>query len=332
MQAICYRNTKTTIPGWVDNIHKEQPRGYAYETDTHFVHFYGRDNGFYVISPGLTVLEKKHGSLEDWVKRVFGANHITPMIMDVGHTKDGVWRPGLYFQEELIQGLDITRIQQRSAEQALRVLVEKLDEILLYIEPDKTGLDSYSHKTRELLILSCTELENQWKSFISKAGVGPINGRMFTTQDYVKLLKPLCLKEFQVKLRIYDSVPILQPFIDWDIASPTQSLSWYDAYNKTKHDRDKHFNSSKLINVMLSVAANLVLFCVRFGPFHLLNETKTLSTIVNQTFEIEMVNSDVNTFYIPLVSLPNNTREDLLCYDSFREGHIQRWKVDPLVI
>ncbi len=332
MKGICYKNTKTTLPNFVNTIHEDQALGYAYETDTHFVHFYGRGYGLYVISPGLTVIEKKNGLLQDWVQRVFGAIDIKPTLFEVGHTIEGVWRPGLYFQEELYQGLNITQIQQRSAEQALRILVEKLDEVLLYIEPDNAGLDAYSHKTRELLILSCTEVENQWKSFINKANLQPTNGRTFTTQDYIKLLNALYLNDFQVKLRNYNSVPIFKPFLGWNIASPTQSLPWYDAYNKTKHDRDVHFSEAKLINVISSVAANLILFCVRFGPFHLINETKTLSTIFNQTFEIEMTNCDTCTFYVSLISLPPNTCDDLLCYNSNIEGHIQKWLVDTLVI
>lgn len=59
MTGITYKNTKTTLPRWENTLHIEQPRGYAYETDTHFVHIYGSDKHFYVISTGLTVLEKK---------------------------------------------------------------------------------------------------------------------------------------------------------------------------------------------------------------------------------------------------------------------------------
>jgi hypothetical protein len=41
IKALVYRNTKTAITTWRD-IHLNQPRGYAYETDTHFVHIYGK--------------------------------------------------------------------------------------------------------------------------------------------------------------------------------------------------------------------------------------------------------------------------------------------------
>ena len=62
MKAICYRNTSTLLPGWVNTVHVEEKFGYAYETESHFVHFYGKEP-FYIISVGLTVTEKKTGTL-----------------------------------------------------------------------------------------------------------------------------------------------------------------------------------------------------------------------------------------------------------------------------
>lgn len=106
MKAITYRNTHTKLPGWVDTVHIEQGLGYAYETDTHFVHLYGVDSKFYIISVGLTAIEKKSGTLEDWVKRVFGAENIQPLKHNVGVSIEGVWRPSLYFYDDTYQALN----------------------------------------------------------------------------------------------------------------------------------------------------------------------------------------------------------------------------------
>jgi hypothetical protein len=72
MQALVYRVTKHTIPGWIP-FHEKEPRGIAYETDTHFVHVFGKDRGLWTISTGLTVTQPKSGSIRDWVGRTFGA-------------------------------------------------------------------------------------------------------------------------------------------------------------------------------------------------------------------------------------------------------------------
>src|SRR5207245_250351 len=143
--------------------------------------------------------------INDWVTRVFGAQDIKPTIHGPGETVSHVWRPGLYFHEETLQGLGNSEAELRMAEQALRLLLDRLDELFLYIEPDTHGLQSYSHKTRELLILACTELENNWKAYMRIAGMTP-TGSDFTTKDYLRLLKPLYLDEYEITLKPYSSV------------------------------------------------------------------------------------------------------------------------------
>ena len=326
MDAIVYRNTKTTLPNW-SPLHVEEPRGVAYETPTHFVHLHGRGSGLWILSTGLVATEKKDGELADWAVRVFGAQDIKLSRYAVGQTIRGVWRPGLFFFEETAQGLGISEIEQRSAEQALRLLIERLDELLLYIEPDSNGLKAYSHKTRELLILACTELENTWKHYMTMAGVTPI-GSQFSTNDYVKLLGPLYLAEYEIQLRPYSSVPPLKPFCGWNATAPTQSLPWYDAYNKTKHDRDQHFDKARLENCIAAVVANVVMFAVRFGPITLYESRGTLATLVNHLFVIQLRNCAPETFYIPLIQVPAGTREDLICGN--RKEWVQTWAVQPL--
>jgi len=190
MKAICYRNTKTNLPGWVNTVHVEQKYGYAYETPTHFVHFYGKEP-YYIISVGLTTIEGKAGysSLEDWARQRFGAEEIKEMLHDVGHTVEGVWRPSLYYWEDTCSALNVKTSEQVAQEQSIRLLVQELDNLLFYIDPSAEGLESYSHKTRELLIISCTEVENQWRSFFQRNNSVPQNGRFLRQQIMLNYLQ-----------------------------------------------------------------------------------------------------------------------------------------------
>lgn len=332
MSGIFYKNTYTKIPGWVDNLHEDQPLGYAYDTGTHFVHLYGRDSGLNVISVGLTAVEQKNGTLTDWVRRVFGAKDINNLALPIGQTVESVWRPSLYFSDDIKTALRIDPFEQRSSEQALRVLIEKLDDILLYIEPDQNGLKAYGHKCRELLILACTEVENLWVSVFKKAGAGPQNGRTYTTQDYVKLLSKAYFNEFEITFKNYDGIRSFQPFLNWNSSRPTKSLFWYDAYNQTKHDRSAAFNAATLENVMDAIAACVAVFCSKFGPFSLINDNNTLSSLVNQHFDICLKNSDPSTYYVPKITLPSDTRKDLFVYDCYRQRHHDGWSVQPLAL
>ncbi|TKG18157.1 hypothetical protein FCV84_06810 [Vibrio breoganii] len=332
MNGIFYTNTQTNIPGWVNDLHEGQPLGYAYETDSHFVHIYGKNYGFNVISVGLTAIEGKNGTLNDWVTRVFGAQDIQPLQLNIEDSVENIWRPSLFYSEDIHDALKVSPFEQRSAEQALRVLIEKLDELLLYIEPDQNGLRAYGHKSRELLILACTEVENLWTSIFKNSGIPPQNNRMYTTQDYVKLLSKACLNEFEITFKNYDGLRKFVPFSQWNVAQPTQSLNWYDAYNKTKHDRNASFSEATLENVLDAISANIAMFCAKFSPFGLINDNNALSSLINQHFQISLNGSDPSTYYIPKIDLPAGIRTDLFIYDCYKQKHNVAWNILPLVL
>lgn len=330
MAAITYKNTSTNLPGWVNTVHQKEPRGYAYEQAGHYFHIYGKDDGLWVLSTGLTASEKKQQiSLTDWVTNIFGAVDIKQIQHNAGEVVSGVWRPGLYYPEQAYQALQTNENEQRAAEQALRILIEKLDEILLYIEPSLSGLKAYGHKTRELLILSCTEVENLWTQYMKIANVGP-SGRSFTTNDYVKLLGPLYLAEYEVSFKLFNGIPEISPFLSWSSANPTQSLNWYDAYNKTKHDRSLHFSEATLENCLHALSAAIAMFCVRYSPYPLLHGNSSLSALFNQHFSVRLANPDPTSFYIPLINIPANYRNDLVCGGAC--DYIAPWIQKPLVV
>src|SRR3990172_9438069 len=191
------------------------------------------------------------------------------MQNEVGHTIECVWRPSLYFWEDTCSALKIDNKEQISQEQSIRLLIQQLDNLLLYIEPSPNGLECFSHKTRELLILACTEVENQWRSLLQRANIIPINKKDYTTKDYVKLSSKVYLNEFSITLRSISYSTKLRPFSKWNASNPTTSLEWYDAYNKTKHDRNKYFDKAKLEYIIDAIAANIALYAVRFSPISL---------------------------------------------------------------
>ena len=331
MNAICYKNTKTTLPGWVNDLHLDNQIGYAYEAETHFIHIYGRGYGLYTISPGLTVCQEKAGTLKDWVSEVFGAVDIQQINNQVGHVVTGIWRPGLFFDDEVFQALDCDEYERRESEQALKILLDKLADLLLYIEPDARNLDTYGHKSRELLILACTEVENQWLKIYKKSPEAALQPRL-STNGYVKLKNKAFLNEYQISFNNYRDLASMSPFKDWDLEQPTQSLDWYDSYNKTKHDRSASFREAKLKHVLSAIAANIILHCVRFSPYGLYNNRTTLSGYINQTVKIELNNCDVKSCYIPFIQLPPNTRKDLFCYNTYQLHHNKPWIREELIL
>ena len=81
----------------------------------------------------------------------------------------------------------------------------------------------------------------------------------------MKVKDPLQLDRFEVSLPMYPGLGVRTPFRGWDIGKPTESLSWYAAYNKVKHDRAEQFAQSKMIHAIDAVAASAVLLLAQYG-------------------------------------------------------------------
>lgn len=322
-KALVYKNTTTTLPNWAP-IHERNPRGYAYKNEGYLIHIYGYDRGLWTLSEGLTASEKSTDNLTDWVTSKFSATDISESANIPGEVTEKVWRPGLYYQDEIHQALTTDSFEQNSCEQALRILSAKLDDLFHYIEPDKNGLSAHSHKCRELLILACTEIESFWKKYFTSTESKNLN-----TSDYVKLKKPLFLDEFQLSLRIHKDIPPLKPFAHWSVDAPSKSLEWYDAYNKVKHDREGHFTSATLLNCINALAAAYIMFAVRFSPYPLIQGNGQLSSTFNQLFEMTLVTPDPTTFYIPLFSFEKK-RINEFCCGSAKDNQIP-WRQKKLI-
>jgi hypothetical protein len=329
VRAITYEATNPDPPGWEPGAFpRDQRLGLAYAVDDFFVHFYGQGADLWVVSSGLTFTEPAAGPLEDWVTKVFGANDIQHLDVDAGHVVDGVWRPGLFWVDQIWQALGTDQREQRAAEQSLHLLVSALNDLSLYIEPEGAGLNAYGPKTRELLILACTEVADGWSRYLRRAG-RPASPRGYTTNDYVALLEPLHLAEYQLSLVPFARAPKLRPFAGWRASAPTQSLTWYDAYNKTKHDRSGHLSSATLERCVEAVAANVVLYCVRFSPYQLFTESTPLASVATHLFSMELVGVDTSSFYVPMID-PTKRARKLVCRES--RNDTAPWRVVALPV
>lgn len=105
----------------------------------------------------------------------------------------------------------------------LRSLMHMLDEIFEAIHPHESNLRCYGSSIRNLLILACTECETHWRSILKENNY---KSHRFNTNDFVKLLKPMRLSEYGVRLQQSPWLPELKPFSKWNEASPTASLNW----------------------------------------------------------------------------------------------------------
>lgn len=270
--------------------------------------------------PGEVKYENQIGQLSNTVPQ-----DAVLSVNNVGDIVSHVWRPGLCL--DISKALKIDEGEKLRAKRELKILIEKLHEILMYIEPDNVCLNTYGHKIRELLILACTECENTWTYYMR---LSANNNSRLTTNDYVKLKDKLFLDEYQVTFSNHPIIKYFKPFDSWNVNQPTSSLPWYDDYNKTKHNKDRYFNKATLENCLNAISANIIMFCIKYSPYELINSNDICSSLINEYFSIELINPKIETFYIPyLKSVPMSTGALVRHKASAFE---QDWNIIPFVI
>lgn len=163
--------------------------------------------------------------------------------------------PGLY---DLYRRNHLTIDEVRS----FNNLTESMNNIFNVIEPDTINNKAYGHKIRELLTIACTEVEYLLLQILKDNGY---SSKRFSTNDYVKILSVLKLNDYSVELKMHPSMGSFSPFKDWEQNNPTQSLSWYSAYNSAKHDRGGNFHCATLEATINAIAAVHILLEAQYG-------------------------------------------------------------------
>ena len=253
-------------------------------------------NGIYqiVLSLGNVNYDQGQTDIIQYIKDKYPVSeNICNACMKIGRIVKHVWRPG-YIDHK--NPLEIEPYEETKSKKELGLLIKRLEDIILYIEPDEKTIETYGHKTRELLLLSCTEFESRWLHYLNISG-NIINRP--TTNDYIKIKDKLFLHEYEICFSSHPYSINICPFKNWDTESPTQSLPFYHSYNKLKHDTYQFFSQATLYNCIISIMANIVMHCVRYSPYSLLEGKDTCSTLFNEYFSIKLVDPSINTFYVP---------------------------------
>jgi hypothetical protein len=208
-------------------------------------------------------------TFETYVEKVAGGYTVEAPVLNAGEYYPRIWRRASVIESfgELMPRVEDTNYAGSfvtSLEQ-IEGLFEDLLSIFRVVHPAKGNLEAFGGGIRDIIILACTEVEAQWKGVLDAHNVKPAKGSFFTTRDYVKLLPVMKLNEYVVKLTRYPWLPPTGPFFNWNRDDPTKSLTWYDAYNKIKHDREDGFINATLGHAIESVAACVVMLGAQFG-------------------------------------------------------------------
>ena len=156
-----------------------------------------------------------------------------------------------------------TEQELASSRDQLVMLMQRMVQICQTLHPCTETFDAFGHEVRNVIILACTEVETLWRSVLVANGY---KRPRYDTNDYVKLVKPMRLREYAISFPYYPWLEAVKPFEKWGTSnSPTKDLEWYSAYHAIKHDRHSNFADSKLRYAFEAISACAVMLFAQFG-------------------------------------------------------------------
>lgn len=147
---------------------------------------------------------------------------------------------------------------------AFNYLQDDIKNLFEYIEPSDKNLSTYSHYIQQLLMRCCVEVEANFKAIFKENKYISRDERNWTMNDYRLINKSHHLDRYIVAFPIWSGIHNkFQPFSEWTISG--KSLHWYDAYNKSKHDRQKNMQLANFSNLLYAFSALFVVLTAQFG-------------------------------------------------------------------
>lgn len=140
-------------------------------------------------------------------------------------------------------------------------LQKEMENLFLYVAPADKNLKTYSYHIHELLIRICIEIEANFKAIFAENHYSK-QEKDFTIEDFWKIDISHKLSDYKVKMPTWEGMnKVFEPFASW---KKSTSLSWYRAYNRSKHNRDKCFKEANLKNLMDAFCGLYIVLTAQF--------------------------------------------------------------------
>lgn len=155
---------------------------------------------------------------------------------------------------------------------AFLLIQSDLQRLFEYIEPADQNLQTYSYRIHELFMRCCIEVEANFKAILKENTFNPVDKNndprpenFWKISDYKRINKSHHLSSYKIHIPIWSGgSKQIEPFTDWNIPN-NDTLSWYTAYNQSKHDRQNQFPQANFENLLNAVSGLLVVLSSQFG-------------------------------------------------------------------
>jgi hypothetical protein len=172
---------------------------------------------------------------------------------------------------------------------AFLIIQEDLQKLFEYVEPCDKNLETISLKIQELFIRVCIEIEANFTAILKENKYSNV-ANWNLQNDYCLIEVSHKLSSYKVKFPIWKGVcNTRRPFENWASkpAKNWHTLRWYQAYNKSKHDRHLHFDKATFNNLLDAVSGLVVLLSAQFMDESYSPNSKSMGLSGNYSYDYD---------------------------------------------
>jgi hypothetical protein len=170
---------------------------------------------------------------------------------------------------------------------AFLLIQEDLLKLFEYVEPCDENSETISLRIQELLTRVCIEIEANFTAIL-KDNIYSTSKNYNLKDDYSLIEYTHKLSSYRVKFPVWkgDNHTYI-PFENWE-TKPNKNwhtLNWYQAYNKSKHDRHSHFDKATFNTLLNAVSGLVVILSSQFMDESYSPNTKSMGVSGNYSYD-----------------------------------------------
>lgn len=194
---------------------------------------------------------------------------------------------------------------------AFLLIQEDLQKLFEYVEPCDENSNTISLRIQELLTRVCIEIEANFTAIL-KENKYSNPGNWNLKNDYSLIEFSHRLSSYKVKFPVWRGENnIRAPFENW-ATKPSPNwhvLNWYQAYNRSKHDRHLHFDKATFDTLLDAVSGLVILLSSQFMSESYSPNSKSLGIGGSYSYDYDpKMETAIGEYF--RVQFPDNWNED----------------------
>ena len=119
------------------------------------------------------------------------------------------------------------------------------------------NFSAFGPRYEQIIYFCCIGIESLFRRIIEASGElnRSLLKKKYSMNDFIRLRSLLRIDEVGLNLVRYPWISEIKPFEGWSDSAPSESLSWFGAYNALKHDKRRNDQQASMKNAIAAAAA-----------------------------------------------------------------------------